>query len=49
VFFFLKLQKRLFSIDADEFGDGKVLFEWSPRGELLACAGTKVSTGKQSD
>jgi hypothetical protein len=36
------LQKRLFNIDADEFGEGKVLFEWSPRGELLACAGTKV-------
>ena len=35
-------QKRLFQIEPNEFGEGKVHFEWSPRGELLATAGTKV-------
>ncbi|KXZ49298.1 hypothetical protein GPECTOR_22g892 [Gonium pectorale] len=33
--------KKLFGIGPDLLGDGKVLFEWSPKGAFLAAAGSK--------
>ena len=36
------MQKKLFSIKSDVLGDGKVTFEWSPRGNYLAATGSKV-------
>ena len=35
--------KKLFGLGPDVIGDGKVLFEWSPKGNFLAIAGSKVS------
>lgn len=34
--------RNLFYTDVDTLGDGKVLFEWSPKGNFLACCGSKV-------
>jgi hypothetical protein len=36
-------QKKLFQVNADLLGDGKVLFEWSPKGNYLAACGSKVT------
>jgi hypothetical protein len=36
-------QRKLFSIHGD-LGDGQCIFEWSPRGNLIAAAGNKVNT-----
>ncbi|PNW73788.1 hypothetical protein CHLRE_13g572700v5 [Chlamydomonas reinhardtii] len=33
--------KKLFGVGPDLLGDGKVLFEWSPKGNFLAAAGSK--------
>lgn len=33
--------KKLFGVGPDLLGDGKVLFEWSPKGNYLAAAGNK--------
>eukprot|EP00798_Chlamydomonas_sp_ICE-L_P012670 gene12669-15902_t len=33
--------KQVFSLGTDELGDGQVLFEWSPKGNYLAVAGSK--------
>lgn len=34
--------KKLFGIGPDAAGDGRVEFEWSPKGNYLAIAGAKV-------
>ncbi len=34
--------KKLFGVGPEALGDGKVLFEWSPKGSFLAAAGSKV-------
>lgn len=34
--------KKLFGVGPEVLGDGKVLFEWSPKGSFLAAAGCKV-------
>lgn len=36
------LQKKLFTIGPEDLGDGQVIFEWSPKGDFIAVAGTKV-------
>mmetsp|Transcript_36982 Transcript_36982/g.82211 ORF Transcript_36982/g.82211 Transcript_36982/m.82211 type:complete len:1366 (+) Transcript_36982:300-4397(+) len=33
--------KHLFALGVDLFGDGRVIFEWSPKGNFLAAAGAK--------
>lgn len=33
--------KKLFNCDSEVLGDGKVVFDWNPRGTYLAAAGTK--------
>jgi hypothetical protein len=35
-------QRSLFTIEQADLGDGATLFEWSPRGNLIAVAGSKV-------
>lgn len=39
--------KKLFGVGPDLLGDGKVLFEWSPKGNFLAAAGSKVGAQAQ--
>jgi hypothetical protein len=36
------LQRKLFTINQQDLGDGSVTFAWSPRGSWLAVAGSKV-------
>ena len=38
-----KQQRSLFTIERADLGDGATLFEWSPRGNLLAAAGPKAA------
>lgn len=35
-------QKKIFDVSSDLLGPGKVLFQWSPKGNYLAAAGSRV-------
>lgn len=36
------LQKKVFEVSPDLLGNGRVIFQWSPKGNYLAAAGPKV-------
>ena len=36
-------QKKVFEVSPDLLGNGRVIFQWSPKGNYLAAAGPKVS------
>lgn len=38
-------QKKIFDVSSDLLGPGKVLFQWSPKGNYLAAAGSRVRMG----
>jgi WD repeat-containing protein 19 len=41
--------KKLFGVAPEVLGDGKVTFEWSPKGNYLAAAGSKVRKPAQNN
>lgn len=40
----LRIQRKLFEIGSADLGDGQIIFEWSPKGTLVAVAGCKART-----
>ncbi len=38
--------KKLFQVNADLLGEGKIIFEWSSKGNFLAACGSKVRAGR---